>query len=70
MLDFAKKMFEHLLISAFSSPLTSKNLKYEIQAQKARKSERNRKKPDEDAMFCKLLCLLILLSLAHVGKGQ
>ena len=44
MLDFAEKMFEKLLISAFSSPLNSKNLKYEIQAQKARKSERNRKK--------------------------
>jgi len=32
--------------------LKSKNLKYEIRAKKARKSERNRKKIDEDAMLC------------------
>ena len=32
--------------------LNSKNLKYEIQAKKARKSERNRKKLDEDASLC------------------
>jgi len=32
--------------------LNSKNLKYEIRAKKARKSERNRKKLDEDAMLC------------------
>ena len=35
--------------------LNSKNVKYEIRAKKARKTERNRKKLDEDAMLCNTL---------------
>ena len=35
--------------------LNSKNLKYEIRAEKARKSVGNRKKLDEDAMLCNTL---------------
>ena len=37
------------------SLINSKNLKYEIRAKKARKSERNRKILDEDAMLCNTL---------------
>ena len=38
-------------ITALLSSLNSTNLMYEIRAKKARKSERNRKKLDENAVF-------------------
>ena len=42
-------------VIVLSNSLNSKILKYEIWAKKARKSERNKKKLDEDAMLCNTL---------------
>ena len=43
------------LIIVLLNSLNSKNVKYEIRAKKARKTEQNQKKLDEDAMLCNTL---------------